>query len=548
MINYIKTKRVVFIFILIGVLLSMFVLDTPRPINSDVDNKFSAVRAQEHIKEISRKPHSYYDRDELDEVRVYIKNNLINYLKQENVKTYQYSVDDLLGVIPDRSIDKVKYPIENIMGVIPGKNVEGILLMAHYDSRGHAGRLGEQGRSYGAMDDGYGVATLLEFAYLLKDETPENSIYFLFTDAEEVGLFGAHMATTENEIMNNTKFLINYESRGQYGPAYMFETSNNNKKVIDLYKHAKLPVSYSMATAVYSVMPNFTDFTPFVEKGIPGMNFANLAGLDYYHSPLDSYENIDLSTIQHMGTQTEPIIREFINNDKYVKNDYFDAENDQVFFTLFKNILITYTQTAAIFLAVLLLIATILLFVVKYNDIKNIKETFLKGSILMFSILLFTYIFTMIIAYLGKTEFSITYVRIKEIDPIAFIFLTFVTIFLGFKLKNEKHYNNSLLIGIIINVILTIVTTIILPGASFLFSITSLFGIIAFIVKDFNNNLIKKVTFITSYIVMFLLMIPLIFSFYMALTIGGLTILVLLIMLNGIVTIPIIHNHLKMEE
>ena len=226
--SYIIKKRIIIISLLIGLMLSMFVLDTPKPVNSDVSNKFSAIRAQEHIEVISRKPHSYYDRDELEEVRDYLKDTLTTYLGSENLKSYHYTVDELKDGVLDRSKDKVEYPIENIMGVIPGVNKEGILLMAHYDSRGHVGRQGEMGRSYGAMDDGYGVASLLELAYILKDEKPLNSIYFLFTDAEEVGLFGASMAAKETEIMTNFKFLINLESRGQYGPAYMFETSKNN--------------------------------------------------------------------------------------------------------------------------------------------------------------------------------------------------------------------------------------------------------------------------------------------------------------------------------
>src|SRR5690606_40832896 len=61
--------------------------------------------------------------------------------------------------------DGVNYPIENVVGILPGVNPEGIMLVSHYDSRGHVGRTGEQGRSYGAMDDGYGVSTMLELAY-----------------------------------------------------------------------------------------------------------------------------------------------------------------------------------------------------------------------------------------------------------------------------------------------------------------------------------------------------------------------------------------------
>ena len=254
--------KVPIISVLVFLLLSFFVLYTPKPVSSDVTNKFSAVRAAKHIEVISKKPHSYYDQVELKEVRDYIENTLVDYLGQSNVELFTYDKNDVIAKT-NKTSKEVLYDVVNVMGKIQGKNDEGILLVSHYDSRGHIGRLGELGRSYGAMDDGYGVATMLELANLLKDEQPENSVYFLFTDAEEVGLYGAHIASSDPLVMDNAKFIINLESRGRYGPAYMFETSNNNHNVMNLYKKAKLPTTYSMATAVYSVMPNSTDFTPF---------------------------------------------------------------------------------------------------------------------------------------------------------------------------------------------------------------------------------------------------------------------------------------------
>ena len=49
------------------------------------------------------------------------------------------------------------------------------------------------------------------------------------------------------ELYKNVNFVVNLEARGIKGPALMFETSSNNEKVIDLYKKANLPVSYSLA-------------------------------------------------------------------------------------------------------------------------------------------------------------------------------------------------------------------------------------------------------------------------------------------------------------
>lgn len=51
-------------------------MDTPKPIAKNVEDKFSAIRAQEHIEVISREPHSYYDRDEHEKVRQYLVDTL----------------------------------------------------------------------------------------------------------------------------------------------------------------------------------------------------------------------------------------------------------------------------------------------------------------------------------------------------------------------------------------------------------------------------------------------------------------------------------------
>ena len=47
---------------------------------------------------------------------------------------------------------------------------------------------------------------------------------------------------------------------------------------------------------------------------------------------------------------------------------------------------------------------------------------------------------------------------------------------------------------------------------------------------------------------MLLMMIPILYSFYMALTVGGVAILLVLLMINGVVTFPIIINQFKGDE
>jgi len=557
MLNYIKAKKFSLLFLVLILILSMFVLDTPKPVSKDNETQFSAVRAQAHIEAISRHPHSYYDRVEHEEVRMYLIDTLTDYLGAANVFEYNYSTDDVVNLINEvnatssyeYSVDDVLYPVENVLGVLPGENAEGILLMAHYDSRGHVGRSGEQGRSYGAMDDGYGVSTMLEFAYLLRNENPKNSVYFLFTDAEEVGLYGALMASKEDDIMNNIRFVINLESRGRFGPTYMFETSKNNHKVIELYKKANLPVTYSMATAVYSVMPNFTDFTPLIDTGVPGLNFATLAGLDNYHSPLDRYENINISSIQHMGSQVEPIIKTFISDAKYIEPNYFDANTNQIFFTLFSGVLVSYSKTFAIILLVLAILLFAFITVLKLKEQKLSKDivtkTLPKGLAVFIGMIVIGILYGMIVAFLGKVPFGITYTRVSNTEIPTVILLVALT--LGLTKLISKNKVNVLYLGVGINLLLAILTTFILEGASFLFLFTAFSGLVAMYTGFVQSKHFKVVLYTFSYALMFFIMIPLLYSFYMALTVGGTVVLTVLLTLNGIVTLPIILKRFDLD-
>lgn len=549
--NNIKNKvcmhKKTLIVLIISILLAFFVLYIPAPKSADTKNSFSAVRAQQYIKEISREPHSYYERDAHENVRQYLIDEIGKMIPTGNIKEMNYTVDQLKALNPsDKDLsDEVIYPIENILGVIKGSSDKGILLVAHYDSRGHVGRVGEQGRSYGAMDDGYGVATLLEIMNLLKDEELENSVYFLFTDAEEVGLFGAKLAAKDNTLMDNIYFVINAESRGRYGPSYMFETSKNNQKVLDLYKKAKFPVSYSVATAVYSVMPNFTDFTPFIDEGLPGINFATLAGLDNYHSPLDSYENINLSSIQHMGDQIYPIVKEFASNSKYVEDNYFKASSDNVFFLLFSGVLVQYSELFSIILAVIILIGALVLVFFKLKDeslnLKNLGFKTLKMLGFVFGSAIIGLIFGMLVAFLGQVPFNPTYVRVSGIDSFALLFIVLFSILFIYKLKNEKD-DTFLIASIIFNSFMNLILSFTLSGATFLFMIPALLGLIFILINKIKHENVKYYVKSILFLINLLIIAPLMYSLYMALTVGGMVAVLLLLAFNLVVSAPILLN------
>lgn len=524
----------------LSLLLSIFVLWTPIP-NID-DSTFSAVEAASYIKEISLLPHSVFDEENHETVRLYIKDTLESFVGTENVSEMNYS-KDVVGS---------DYDIKNLLAVIPGESENGILLVAHYDSRGHIGRMGELGGSYGAADDGYGVATTLEIARLYADRTDlKNTIYLLITDGEETGLYGAAMAATETTLMDKIGFVINLEARGIEGPAYMFETSTNNEVIIDFYKNANLPVSYSIATAVYTVMPNSTDFTEFLAIDKEGVNFAVLDSLYYYHTPRDNYTNINLSSIQHYGEQVVPLVEEFTSSTVYSDTHYFEGTQDQVFFTLFPNVFIAYTDTTANVLHILVVVALIALLVYSFvkNEIKPGKV--LKHFGLAFlSLGVFAVIglfLSKIVAFLGKTSWSLTYVRMEnsEFPTLVIMLLAVLAFFLLFKkyVHKKEEDKEFLFASSILLSFLALVTGFVLSGASFLFLLPALFGLLTLVVMMFSKSvLLKKTVFILTTLVLMLVLVPLLYSLFLALTVGGLMALIIILLFYLFVMVPSVYT------
>ena len=530
----------------LSVLLSLFVLYTPVPTADS--SGFSAVQAASYISEISKTPHATSDELAHERVRLYLKDTLSEFVGASNVVEMNYAKED---VDPD-----CEYDIKNLLATIQGTSDTGIMLVAHYDSRGHIGRSGELGRSYGAADDGYGLATMLEIARLYGNRDLSNSIYLLMTDGEETGLYGAIMAAQETALMDKIGFVINIEARGIQGAAYMFETSTNNNKVIDFYQQAKLEVSYSLATAVYTVMPNMTDFTAFLAVGKQGVNFAVLDGLNYYHSPLDNYDNIDLSSIQHYGSQILPMVEEFVTNSAYSDVNYFVGTQNSVFFTLLPNVFVSYSETMAIIINMLLLVTFIglVVFLVLKKQVKLLA--LLKNLGFVFGSLIVTAVIGLfiskLIAFIGSVPWSITYVRMQGTElPTILVMLGTI---LGFSflihrfMKHKEAKVSLMLSGIFLNLLLATVTGFVLSGASFLFMIPALVGLIALIVDTFvKNRIVKHVAFSQTIIWNVLMMIPILFSLFLSLTVGGLLALLIIQTLFMSVMLPSIFLQLELK-
>ena len=148
-----KRKGIILAVCILSILLGYITMYYPN--SKDNSTNFSYTRAKEDLKVITKEPHStMFHQEALKDVRQYI----VKELETLNINPKIFSYKDVKnekGQVTD---------LNNIYGKIDGKNGEEgsyILLVAHYDSAG-TNPQSEDGYSYGASDDGYGVAAILE--------------------------------------------------------------------------------------------------------------------------------------------------------------------------------------------------------------------------------------------------------------------------------------------------------------------------------------------------------------------------------------------------
>lgn len=317
-------------------------LPRPAPANAP-DSSFSSARALTGLTEITRRAHPTGS-PELDRVRDVLVGRLTELGLQPEVHTHVVSSPIRDGVAtapvdreaevdgrtwvdwdPDRPV--IVTTVRNVLARLPGSGAGAgagtgsgasadagapngrastgtIVLLAHYDGRTV---------SRGAGDDGVGVVTILETVRALRSGPGiTNDVLVLFTDAEELGLFGARAFVDQHLDTADVRLVLNVEMRGGGGPSIMFETGAENGWVVEqLADFDPHPSANSMSLEVYRRMPNDTDFSPFRDAGVQGLNFAAIGRGNVYHQAYDDPAHLDEATIQHHGTRLLASVRAF---------------------------------------------------------------------------------------------------------------------------------------------------------------------------------------------------------------------------------------------
>jgi hypothetical protein len=431
--------------------------------------------------------------------------------------------------------------LDNIYGKIDGENGEEgsyILLVAHYDSAG-SNPQNNDGYSYGASDDGYGVATILEVLRDIRSSGKElkNGIKVLITDGEEMQLIGSREEFNNNlSLYKNVSYAINFEARGTSGPVIMFQTSEKNNKVLDLYKKANYPITTSLVTDLYKDSGR-SDFLNIKDKGIPGINFTTLDKVEYYHTPEDSYENISDKSLKHYGNQVLPIVEEFIYSDKYNDINYFKQGSDTIFFTILPNVVLDYSVTLGRILAILTIMIVIVLIIFNKDKLKGILKVTGKNIIQIIFALILGLIISFGLATISGINFTLNHMGKVPGDDILVIVLPILLLVLILKIEMKKKDNikEKFFAGILLQAILLGASMIFLSGASYLIMIPLMLVIISLILIWITKREKAKYSLLLGASVMIILYIPVINIFHMAFSIGALPfIFVILIILKSL--------------
>jgi hypothetical protein len=253
-------------------------LPAPLPLDAPAES-FSGARAGRILARIARAPHPVGS-EEHERVRA----TLLEELRALGLEP-EPQEGAFLGV-----------ELANLLVRMPGSAPTGtVLCLAHYDS---------VPTGPGAGDDGVGVVAWLEVLRALRARglRPRNDVVLLLSDGEELGLYGAHFFAVEHPLARSVRVVVNLEAIGNGGPAVLFELGpRNGPRVREFARAVRAPVGTSLCDAVYGRMPNDTDLSVFLRRGVPGFNLALTAGSSAYHAPHDTPENLDPRSLQHMG-------------------------------------------------------------------------------------------------------------------------------------------------------------------------------------------------------------------------------------------------------
>lgn len=497
--------------VLCALLVLMFALSVADTEEVTRKTEMDTTAISQHIEKLSENgPRSLFHPKANEAARDYIISSLeeSGLVNEDTTKAPAYQVQEYTA----HDEEYQNFYLSNVIAHIPANGEhptgEAILFMAHYDSV----PMGQ-----GASDDGVSVATMLEAVDYFTERRAEgytfnNDLVFAFVNGEEFGLYGskAFMGLDGepafagfDDITERIRFGVNLESRGTSGTVIMFETAPNNYHTIELFsKLNKSVFSCSIATLVYDMMPNYTDFTS-IKDVYQGVNMANITGGENYHTQNDSPENVGMSYLSQQAEIVHDLIDGMGNFDL---DTLYEAEESAIFFTYLNVTTVIYNHAANIALAVialLLLVLNILLRALYRKETHGWAATGKAVGVLLLALVLAAaaayvsyFVFQLIASMFGVIDIhmigTITYTNIPIVIGVGILTLSMIVFAVSHAVRHWKVGLRDLVRAFAYaHGVLGAAVAFALPNAGYLF----LFSGIFLLANELAVTLVRKFDF-----------------------------------------------------
>lgn len=508
--------------------------------------EYSVKNVKQDIRVISKEHHSILHPAERERVREYLAASLSRMGGTPEIMYYDSVKSKFSGTF---DIGNVYCKFEP-----KGKDTSSayLLLMAHLDSRFYENVRGKEVLSYGAADDGYGLGVILELVRkaVKYREDWNQGLKVLFTDAEEHELDGIDSALAQDRVIfENVGLVINIEARGVRGPVLLFETSEGNSELMDFYtKYADMPYTYSLTSAIYSFLPNFTDFT-YTRPLFPGYNFSVIGGYECYHTDLDNFSNINDNSIGHYGAQIQPMLKEYLTGD-YGSPDYFRAFSDKVVFTVPGLTTFSMSRTMGyVVTAIAFLLFVAVLWVywkIGAVSIGRVFGRFVRIALWLIMIGAVGKGVAMLAAMISGVPFEFTatkYVQHAELIALSSIGLAFIAYVGIFVYKARKYYSfvyEHLFGGLMLMLLLSVVLLFAVGENLFL-----VIPVLCAVAALFMNMFVYMNIFsLPALLTVVLVAVSFVYNLLTALTIGSLGVVLVLSLLYMILTVSLFYCYM----
>ena len=313
-----------------------------------------------------------------------------------------------------------------------------------------------------------------------------NDVIFLFTDGEEVGLLGMQAFVEQHPWAKEVGLALNFDTGGDTGTVYTYETSPGNARLISEYaKAVPYPAASSMMYEMYSTMPNESDFTPLKRAGIQGFNFAHVGGKFRYHTMTDNLANLDHGSIQHQGSYALSLTRRFGNLD--LSNLYQD--NNLIYFNIFSLAFIIYPEAWALPFAILATLIFIGLVLLGWRR-KKVSIVRLSLGALAFLVNTVMSAGTVWLFWQGLMKIYPQYRAVVDIHNGFFYWLAFITLTISitaaFYNFLRRHFRLAeLALGAMLWwLIATVMASLFMPGISYWLEWPLLFSLIGLVLLE----------------------------------------------------------------